>query len=415
MSHKNIGVLINCLEIGGAQNMFLTLCRHLESKGYTVHRILLDNTIEMELSPQERKAVTILGRLPIQAPTWMKLLNVPFQYLALIRFLRRHRIDLMISFMERSNIISLLLPRRVATPIVSIRNAVGSIMKLKNKNPFKARLIRFFYPLLMQRARNINFNSVDSRNDFLKTFHPRAEKTSVIYNFYHFDERKSGTHLLPRNFSKLCQSKPVILAGGRMVANKGFGHLIRAFSALARENKEVQLIILGDGPDRARLTQLIRENQLESRIHLPGFQTPIIPWAEAATCFVLPSLAEGFPNILMESMSTGCPVIAADCIAGPREILQPRFTNHRIQEMTRAPYGVLTPALSGAQYQSQPPLEPAEQALQKAMETLLVDESLRNRLSRQARARVLDFSPQSQGDKWISLIHRLSRNPEAEI
>jgi glycosyltransferase involved in cell wall biosynthesis len=123
----------------------------------------------------------------------------------------------------------------------------------------------------------------------------------------------------------------VILAAGRLVALKGFDGLISAFSQLAKTGWDGNLLILGEGEERARLEQLVEEAGLAGRIFLPGFQTNPYPFFQASTIFVLNSWMEGLPTVLLEALALGLPVVATDCPSGPGEILE------------NGKYGVLVP------------------------------------------------------------------------
>lgn len=120
---------------------------------------------------------------------------------------------------------------------------------------------------------------------------------------------------------------PVILGVGRYHPNKDFPTLIRAF-AKVRAGRSARLVILGDaapGKKRdkylAHLDALIAELGIEDDIDFPGFTINPYRYMSRAALFVLSSLREGFPNVLVEALACGCPVVATDCPHGPPEIL----------------------------------------------------------------------------------------------
>lgn len=117
------------------------------------------------------------------------------------------------------------------------------------------------------------------------------------------------------------RSRPVILAAGRLTAQKGFDTLIRAFARIQRRHAEPRLVILGEGPDRNALLGLANQLGIASRVALPGFVPNPRAQMAAAAVFVLASRWEGFGNVLVEAMAAGTPVVATDCPSGPREIL----------------------------------------------------------------------------------------------
>ncbi len=113
---------------------------------------------------------------------------------------------------------------------------------------------------------------------------------------------------------------PVILGAGRFKHQKDFATLLRAFARLT-EQRDARLLLLGDGPDRDALEALAAELGLTDRVDFPGFQSNPAAWMAAADLFVLSSRYEGAPNVLVEALACGTPVVATDCPSGPRDIL----------------------------------------------------------------------------------------------
>ena len=112
---------------------------------------------------------------------------------------------------------------------------------------------------------------------------------------------------------------PVIVSVGRLIHSKDYPTLIRAIALMS--NRAARLMILGEGGDRPRLEQLIRELRLEDRVHLPGFVDNPFSWMRAAQVFALSSVIEGSGNVLVEAMALGTPVVTTDCPSGPAEIV----------------------------------------------------------------------------------------------
>jgi glycosyltransferase involved in cell wall biosynthesis len=114
---------------------------------------------------------------------------------------------------------------------------------------------------------------------------------------------------------------PVIVAAGRLTGQKDFPTLLRAFAELSA-GREVRLIILGEGRDRPQLETLVRQLALTDRVRMPGFIANPYPYFARADLFVLSSRWEGSPNVLVEALALGTPVVSTDCPSGPREILR---------------------------------------------------------------------------------------------
>lgn len=112
--------------------------------------------------------------------------------------------------------------------------------------------------------------------------------------------------------------RPLVVSVGRLVSWKGFEGVIQAL----RDEPSWHLAIVGDGPLRANLESLVRQNGMTDRVRFAGTlpREKLHGWLNAADVFVLNSTYEGLPHVLIEAMSLGTPVIASD-IAGNREVM----------------------------------------------------------------------------------------------
>lgn len=114
---------------------------------------------------------------------------------------------------------------------------------------------------------------------------------------------------------------PVVLGVGRLTTQKYFPDLIQAFAKL-RQSHEARLVILGKGPRRAEIEEAAHEAGIEQHFELPGFAANPYAYMARSRMFVLSSGWEGSPNVLVEAMAVGTPVVATNCPSGPEEILE---------------------------------------------------------------------------------------------
>lgn len=179
---------------------------------------------------------------------------------------------------------------------------------------------------------------------------------------------------------------------GRFETPKAHWHLLRAFKKIKQEVKEVKLVLLGEGGLRPYLEQLATDLGLREDVHLPGFQVNPYQFISRAKVLVLSSLWEGFPNVLVESMICGTPVVSTDCRSGPREILAP-ITDPLTETSSNefAQYGILTPVMDENYYQANDPLTREESLFADAVITLLKDQEMRTAYAVKAQHRVSDF------------------------
>ena len=163
-----------------------------------------------------------------------------------------------------------------------------------------------------------------------------------------------------------------LLTAGRLVPLKGFGLAVKAFGVFVDRLKRIgkgnqaELRIIGDGPERSRLQELIKELQLEDQVRLVNWMSREELLGEMAQCdvFFFPSLRDGGGLVVVEAMSAGKPVVCLD-LAGPG------------LHVTDA-CGVKVPAHSPQQ---------AIRDLAGALERLYVDPALRRRMGEAARRR----------------------------
>lgn len=139
-----------------------------------------------------------------------------------------------------------------------------------------------------------------------------SDKLKMIRHGLDFDEFKIGPH---RD-----HKVPLVLSVGRLVEKKGFPILLRAAAMLAADGLDFELAIIGDGPQREELEQLINGLGLQGRVHLSGYltQKEIMAAYRYADLFVLTPIVapdgdrDGLPNTIIEAMAAGIPVVATD-------------------------------------------------------------------------------------------------------
>lgn len=179
---------------------------------------------------------------------------------------------------------------------------------------------------------------------------------------------------------------PLVVASGRLSRQKGFDLLVRAHARALRDGAPAHtLMVLGEGPDAGALIALARELGVSASVRLAGFQPNPSAVVARADLFVLPSRWEGFPLGLVEAVCLGVPVVAADCVSGPAEVLDD------------GRYGRLVPA------EDVP-------ALAHALRTHLeAPGDLRDRAAAGAAAAERRFDPQRAAAAHLDLLEALAR------
>jgi glycosyltransferase involved in cell wall biosynthesis len=185
------------------------------------------------------------------------------------------------------------------------------------KNRFIPYLIGWFYPWAYQ----VVTISKGAQKDLTNISGLAPTAVTMIYNPVVTDEliKKAQESLNHAWFTQ--DAPPVILGVGRLEPQKDFETLIRAFQKV-RDEREARLLILGEGEERKKLETLVQSLSLTDEVNMPGFVSNPFRYMANSDLFVLSSRFEGLGNVLVEAMTTGCPVVSTDCPSGPREILE---------------------------------------------------------------------------------------------
>jgi glycosyltransferase involved in cell wall biosynthesis len=171
----------------------------------------------------------------------------------------------------------------------------------------------------------------------------------------------------------IAEGSELALYVGRLVAEKGLRELAEAMQRVRETRPHAELVLVGDGPLREEFERFARTP--DSRLRLIGAQPPeiVAQWMAACDLLTLPSYSEGHPNVLVEALACGTPVVASDCPYGPSEILE------------QGRHGRLAPVGDAS-------------ALARALdETLREGKSPAQQASWRARARVFDAAASARG------------------
>lgn len=156
------------------------------------------------------------------------------------------------------------------------------------------------------------------REDLIALYPQLAEKSSVIYNpvAKHIEDYAKSHDL------SQVEKQDYLLCVGRLEKQKAFHYAIEGFAGVANEFPNLRLKIVGQGSLEQELRQCAVDFGVADRVDFEGFQKSMTPYYLKARATVLTSLYEGFPNVLVESITLGTPVIAFDCPSGPSEIIK---------------------------------------------------------------------------------------------
>jgi glycosyltransferase involved in cell wall biosynthesis len=269
----------------------------------------------------------------------------------------------------------------------------------------KYRSIKFFYPhadevVCVSKASEKILNEVYG-----------IHNTRTIYNMMDIQKNIVLSQAeLPVQYKELTNEKYFKFINiGRLTRQKGQWFMIRSFRRVIDNYPHARLFILGDGPIKKDLEDLIFKLELDDHVFLLGEQENVFPFLRNCDCFVFTSLWEGLPLVLIEALSMNLPIISADCKTGPREILSPEIT---LEEDINYPY------LGGYAILNQPfpnefilktlkevILNKSEEILSNSMIKIIEDPDLRKKYSC-GQARAENFDEKNIVDHWNKLLKK---------
>lgn len=305
-----IALFLPDLTGGGAERVTVNLAQGFSERGLKVDLVLIKATGPyLSQLPSEVRVIDLGTKRALLSPP------------ALIRYMRKERPVALISALHHANIAALW-AKRFSNSSTRIVVTIHNNLSLTNQHASGARtrlmpnFLRYCFPW----ADEIVAVSKGVADDFAVVTGLNRGRIKTIYNpvvsamlIKRAKEAVNHPWFAPGQ-------PPVILAVGRLTRQKDFPTLIRAFDVVQR-TRPARLMILGEGEDRPSLEALVRQLDLNDSVCLPGFVNNPYAYLSRASVFVLSSIWEGLPTVLIEALAVGVPVVSTDCESGPREIL----------------------------------------------------------------------------------------------
>lgn len=355
----HLTLIIFGLSCGGAERVMSIMANYWAAKGWEITLLTFDDgTVPPFYNIDSRICHTSLGIAQYSSNPIIAIWNNWQRIQALRSAISNSKPDAVISFMDTTNVLTLLATRWLSIPVVvseriaPARLPIGKIWE---------QMRQWTYPF----AERIVVQTKTALNYFSSKLQARA---CVIHN----------PVLVPpsgKEPSDKLLGERSIVAMGRLERQKGFDVLLQAFARLKDLYSEWTLTILGEGALRSELESMRNQLGLADRVHFPGRVKNPYKFMKQAELFVMSSRFEGFPNALCEAMACGIAVISTDCPYGPQDIIR-----HDID-------GILVPNEDVS-------------ALVAAMERLMSDEAARKRLAARAPEITERFSLEKVMEIW---------------
>jgi N-acetylgalactosamine-N,N'-diacetylbacillosaminyl-diphospho-undecaprenol 4-alpha-N-acetylgalactosaminyltransferase len=246
---------------------------------------------------------------------------------------------------------------------------------LKTRTALTRAITQFLITASYNRADLVLANSNAMKDDLRDNLNVKTP-IEVIYNPVDIQELQTKMQY-PVNIS-FSKNTFYFIAVGNFRKEKNFPLVLNAF-ALIKE-LDCKLLLVGDGPLKDAFKQKTLELGIGEQVLFCGRDNNPFKYIHKCDSFILCSDVEGFPNVLLEAIACGMPVISTDCRSGPREMLAPstdpniQLTDHFSEEE----FGILTPVGNVT-------------VMAEAMKKMISDEALRNRLKEKASRRAADF------------------------
>ncbi|MNQ52947.1 4-alpha-N-acetylgalactosaminyltransferase [compost metagenome] len=303
-----IALVGDCLAGGGAEKVHAILSVFFESKGFSVHNIILIDEVTYTYSG----VLFNLGKLKTTT-IYDKLKRV---YL-LRNYFIKNDFDFIIDFRYRVNTINELLIAHFAYNLPAIYTVHSGIIDFYI--PKRTRIAKLIY----------------SKHQFV-TVSKAIEKAiqqklnipvNTINNPFEIDKVKElSNQFMP-------QEEKFIVAVGRMNDKvKQFDKLILAYADSILPRQKIKLLIIGSGQYLDELIELVEQKNLGNDVIFKGYQNNPHVYQKNALFSVISSVNEGFPNVIVESLITGTPVVSFDCFSGPNEIIIDKYNGLLVED-----------------------------------------------------------------------------------
>lgn len=301
---RTLSFIISSMGCGGAQRVASQVINHWAERGDTVQLITLSGEeIPFFFPLHPSVEVVKLGISSHSSNPLQGVVSNISRVMAIRKAVKKRRPDFIVSFMDTTNVITLLASIGLGVPVIVSEHT----------NPDAHQLGRFWDTLRQwtyHKASAVTVLTKATAESFLPAIRDRIH---VLPN----------PVLKPENGSvPTDMSTPSFLCVGRISEVKRYHLAIQSFARIADRIPEWGLTFVGDGPLLPSLEKLVEDLGLSGRIRFLGAKPNPNPYYKSAGVLVMTSLYEGFPGVMTEALACRLPVVSFDCPTGPREILE---------------------------------------------------------------------------------------------
>lgn len=383
----NIAIIVPALRMGGAERAAALLGDYYSDKGHKVFYLLLADSGHSFFQTKGEIINTHIF-FPLQgAKTSENIRGMFFSARTLKKIKRELKIDVSVSYMESSNFLNICSAGRERV-VLSVHTV------LSERGDFKGFLYdKKLIEALYRRAGRIVAVSDYVKWDLACRYRIPDKKIVSIPNVPY-----SHKPMLKKEAWKY--GEKTLVCVGRLEPVKQQDRILRAFSFVWQRQPGARLLFVGDGKQMNYLKTVCKMQNLDETVIFTGAVSDVGYYLQHARAFIMSSRVEGFPNVMVEAMSYGAPVITTDSYGGCGEIVGKIKSSSEIQYCE---YGILTPHIEGrAELQTE--LSREERLLGEAMLRILEDDGLYEKYSRKSTERAMDFSEEKVMALWDEVL-----------
>lgn len=327
-----LGIFIYSLAGGGAERVVSYLLSYCITKNIKVYLICMNTVVKYEIP--NGVEVHFLEKSNPDESGFIKAVKIPLLAYKYSRLVKRLNITHSLSFLTRPSFINVLASKLTNHQFIVITNERGFPSLAYGYKGFKSTFNKKMIKLLFKKADVVLSNSKGNAQDLVNNFEVPLEKMRVINN--PIDLAKIENIEPIKSFFD--ESKFNLITVGRLIKSKNLKMLIDALHKL--QNPNLRLYVFGIGELQEELEQHIINLDLKQKVVLMGFDPNPYKYLKAADLFIFGSNHEGFPNVLLEAMACGLPILSTNCDSGPSEILELKTTRN---DLMITDYGILVP------------------------------------------------------------------------
>lgn len=330
-----------------------------------------------------------------------KVINVFRRCLKLSMLQRKLKIDISYSFGTTANIANAL--------------SFGAKKKMSSCRSFEEIKERAYMKLICHQTDQVICCSEKMTDLAQKSY--RAGNIRTLWNPCDINNLMLQSNMMPDEDILFFRSKDkVLVAVGREDDVKGFWHLLKIFRRIYEQNNMTRLAIIGEGAFK-EYKKMAEELHIQDKVLFAGLKKNLFPYLKESDCCLLTSLSEGLPNALIEALAMSLPVVSANCLSGPAEILNEDWQSaEREEEVFYADFGILVPPLQEqkdlnvvwlGEDQKAVFLDEVEEKFAKAVIELLENHELYKKYQELSLKRAKAFSKETYLKKLETIINSL--------